>query len=159
MNNLSRIAAAAALLCALPGCATTYDGDNAAGLFGGQGAKRIDPDSWRIEASSNGIARRDLARDMAIYKAAVVARATGFAYVQIYKFRIYQNQYGSQSADLRMHTVNDRDRPYACESRRFAVNCRVLAADEAIAYFGPLIGQTPEQTAAEVEALRQAHKL
>lgn len=158
MNNLSRLAAAA-LLCALPGCATTYDGDNGLGLFGGQGARRIDSDSWRISGSSNGIARRDLARDMALYKAAVVTRAAGFAYFQIYKFRIYQNQYGGQSADLRMHTVNDRDRPYACESRRFAVNCRVLAADEAIAYFGPLIGQTPEQTAAEVQALRQEHKL
>ena len=153
MKGLARAAAAAASLC-LAGCATTYAGSNAGGLFGGQKASRIDANSWEISTSANGYSHADFAQNSALYKSALVARAAGFPYFQIYRFDIFINGYGAQSAKLRMHPVDTPYPHYVCESQRFRSNCRVLGTDATIALTEPELPRTPQQTEAEVAAIR-----
>jgi hypothetical protein len=152
-----RIAAAIALLCAATGCATTYGGSNGGGLFGGQKATRLDANSWEIYSGANGYSAPEFAQNSALYKAALVARAGGFPYFQIYRFDIYINKYGQpgQDAKLRMHPVTSPYPRFVCESARFAENCRTLNTDATIALTESLIHRTPEQTAAEVASTRK----
>lgn len=151
-----RIAAAIALLCTASGCATTYGGSNAGGLFGGQKATRLDENSWEITSGANGYSAAEFAQNTALYKAALIARAGGFPYFQIYRFEIYLNSggYGGQDATLRMHPLATRFAPFVCESTRFRENCRTLPTDATIALTESRIHRTPEQTAAEVASMR-----
>ena len=142
-----------ALCVALSGCATNYGGGNAGGIIGGQRITRIDENSWQVRSLANGFSRGEFGQDSAIYKAAILTVAAGYTHLQIYDFRITVNQY-SELAVLRFHMVNDPDAPYACESERFAANCRTLSAREAIIQLAPRIPQTAAQAAAEVEQMR-----
>lgn len=154
MNRVFAAVAAAGMSCLVAGCATSYAGSNAGGLFGGVGVTRLGGTSWEIRSATNGYSRREQAQNMALYKAAVITKAMNYGYFQIYSFSIYVSSDGKENATMRMRTGDTARMPYRCDSAQFRTNCRTLSAEMTIAEYGPRIGQTPAQTEAEIAKLR-----
>jgi hypothetical protein len=64
--------------------ATKYKPASFIGL-GGYKDKMITPDTWQVSASANSVARRGFAGDMAVYRAAELAKKNGYTFFQIIK--------------------------------------------------------------------------
>jgi hypothetical protein len=77
---LAGSAALASGASARPGTATKY---RPMYIFGGYSEKQIEPGIWRVTGRSNGIAEIGFGRNMAMYRAAEILSAHGFAYVQV----------------------------------------------------------------------------
>ena len=69
------------LVLALSSCAgglATKTQYKPSGLFGGYSEKEVEPNIWRVEGRSNGIARVGFGRDMAMYRSAEIMKDQGF---------------------------------------------------------------------------------
>ncbi|MCW3838205.1 hypothetical protein ACFQ1E_19120 [Sphingomonas canadensis] len=156
-----RALASAVILLFASGCATGYSTKNSGiGLFGGQKIERIDKNSWLIVAIANGFSRHNAGQNIALYKAALITRAAGYEYFQIYSFEIFSiGNLEGQTGTMKIHTVNNPFAPFECEAWRFRPNCRVLNAERTMKRYGALIGRSPEQGAEEVAKLREQHGL
>ena len=117
------------------------------------------PGRWRVSAKSNGLAERDMAQVMAVFRGAVLAKAAGFSHLQIVFFSGTQRYAGAmrgiQSVTLRFVGVNRPDAPLHCESPPLTQSsCRTVAVEETLALLGPQLRRTPAQTEAEVAEAR-----
>lgn len=123
------------------GLATKYKPD---GMKGGYRDKLIAPNMWEVSAAANGFSERDLARNMAIYRAAEVVKNAGFTHMQIVnqkgKSREFVNIGGFAGANLKLTVVgtNSPSPPDECKAKNPAA-CYTLPVDEVISGVGPLI--------------------
>jgi len=117
------------------------------------------PGRWRVRAKANGMVEQDFAQHMAVFRGAVLAKAGGFAYLQIVSFRGSQRMVGGmrgiQDVTFRFAGVHDANAPLACESPPLTQSsCRTVGVDATLALLGPRLNRSPAQTDAEVAEAR-----
>lgn len=117
------------------------------------------PGRWRVSAKSNGLARPDLAQEIAVLRGAVLAKAAGFSYLQIVSFqgrrRMVGGMRGIQDVTLRFAGAMDANAPLDCKSPPLTQSsCRTIGVDATLALLGPRLNRSPAQTEAEVAAAR-----
>ena len=52
-------------------------------MFGGYKEQHVEPQVWRVEGRSNGVAGSGVGRNIAVYRAAEIMKAAGFSYFRI----------------------------------------------------------------------------
>jgi hypothetical protein len=133
----------AAALLVLAGCATGY---GHSGLLGGYSDEQVEPGLWRVRARTNGFSGATSAFNMALYRAAELARDAGYPYFQIVQSNfgvlplvagnfIYSSG-GGQTARFRIRGARSADAPIACEmvdSR----GCHTFPVEEVLRQIGP----------------------
>lgn len=137
---------AAALL--LAGCAggrpftaTTY---GPAALLGGYSEKQIEPGVWKVTGRSNGIAEMGFGRNMAVYRAAELMKAAGFAHFQIIDQKGKStmigygtpNKFAGEELTVTVRGAASPDEPLACRAKQPSA-CGTLGSDEVMARLGP----------------------
>src|SRR5690242_15624592 len=98
----------------LAGCATGY---GRSGLLGGYSDSQLGPGYWRVSARTNGYSAASSAVEMALYRAAEIARAAGFSHFQVVRSNVHalplvagntvSMSGGGQSASFRIRGAND----------------------------------------------------
>ena len=98
------------------------------GMFGGYKDKVISPNRWRVSATTNGVADEGSAQQMAVYRAAELAQAAGYRYMQIVnqsgKVTMIGVGYstptirGPQSMKLEIVGVNQNIQPTECAAKQ-----------------------------------------
>jgi hypothetical protein len=131
---------------ALAGCATAYR-PSPLGLGDGYRERLLGPGLWQVTGSANGFSRPGLGTDIALYRAAELAGAAGFAYFQILDGdydagSITSTAFGGGTTyvgdrqTLKIRGVRDAEAPLACEARD-PRRCRTLSVAEVRAQIGP----------------------
>lgn len=166
-------AALAAGLLALAACyAGQSGGGSRPGGRSGAAGERLAPDRWSVSGTGRTPER---ARNAAFYRGAVLVKAAGYSHVQMVGYRLERYDYSDapivtksgevappagapvRTAFVEVAGTNDAAAAPACApSAEVAAMCRTMPVHEALATLGPLLGRTPDQTAAEVEAARRA---
>lgn len=153
----------AACAFSLAGCSSlvTAYGPSTIVTAGGYRDAAEGPNRWRVTAMSNGFATEDMAQAIVLYRGAVVAKAAGFAHMQVVYFSAVQTHVGGmrgpQNATLKIVGVHDPAAPLACEAEpAYRWSCRTLGVETTLATMGPRLNQSPAQTAAEVAAARRS---
>jgi hypothetical protein len=126
-----------------PALATKY-GKAAFIGTGGYKDKMLSADTWEVSASANGMARQGFAGDMAIYRAAEIAKQKGFVFLQVVKqegsTRMIgvgsPNSYAGQDMELKIKGAAKLDDPMACEMKN-AVHCTTLNVEEVMTRLAP----------------------
>lgn len=92
---------------------------------------------------------------MALYRAAIIAKASGFEYFHAVSFIPSYFESGI-SEEARLTAVGSHTpEGLVCEDGgRFAKNCKTYKVEDVFAQFGPLLGQTNEMQLAEIAAYR-----
>ena len=148
-GRCGQVLLAAAGLAALVGCATTYR-RSPLGLGDGYRERLLAPGLWRVTGSANGFSRPGLGIDIALYRAAELAGAAGFAYFQIldgdYDAGTITSSafgggatYAGDRQTLKIRAVHDARAPLACEARDPG-RCRTLSVAEVRAQIGARLG-------------------
>ena len=166
-------AALAAGLLVLTGCqARTGQGGARPAMLGDYSEERLAPNHWSVSASGR---TQERARDLALYRGAVLIRAGGYSHVRVVSFRTEGFDYANASIPTKFGEIdrpavppvrtafaqvigtNDPAAPFACDVPATTADlCRNMPIDEALAAFGQRLGLTPDQSAAEVDAARRA---
>lgn len=149
LRNALLLAGFAAFLAA---CATSYR-KPILGLGGGFTDKRLGPDTWRVKAGANAYSRRGYGGEMAMYRAAELARRAGFPFFQVLRSNFFTasysigygaaaptgGHYGGDAGILKIRGVHDRAAPLACEeadTRR----CGTFSVEQVMADLAPRLG-------------------
>jgi len=137
-------AALAACALALAACSTGY---GRMSLLGGYSDKQIEPGLWRVSATTNGYSGESSAFDMALYRAAEIARDAGFPYFQVVRSdfgvlpviagNTMSFSGGGQNARLRIRGAREANAPLACEVEASA--CRAYSVEEVLRALGPVV--------------------
>jgi hypothetical protein len=150
MLNVS-VAPSSAL--ARSGLATKY---KPAGIKGGYKDKLISPNMWEIAAAANGFSERDLAQNMAIFRAAEVVQNAGFTHIQIVnqkgKSREFSGIGGFAGANLKLTVIgtNSPDPPTECKAKNPDA-CYTVSVEEIIVRVRPLIPFPKDKTDKETD--------
>jgi hypothetical protein len=147
------IAVAPTPVAARSGLATKY---KPAGIKGGYKDKLISPNMWEISAAANGFSERDLAQNMAIFRAAEVVQNAGFTHIQIInqkgKTREFASIGGFAGANLKLTVIgaNSADPPSECKAKNPEA-CYTVSVEEIFVRVRPLIPFPKDKTDKEDE--------
>ena len=145
------VAAAGAALISLSACAgrdghsplaTTYGKMH---LFGGYTDKEIEPGVWKVSGAGNGPAGPGFGRNVAVYRAAEIAKARGFSHVQVLRQRGKARSvsvgggpgsFSGENMELIVRGTNDPAAPLACRDKTPEA-CMTLSVEQIMATIGP----------------------
>lgn len=106
------------------------------GLWGGYSDKELEPGIWRVRASANGVSGgARLAADMAMYRAAEIAREHGFKYFRVLKVNGIQMIMSRElpinaggNVEVTIRPVSESDDNSECRSKDLT-DCKTYEAD------------------------------
>jgi hypothetical protein len=132
------------------------------GRPGGYSEKLVSPTRWTIKSVSTSSTMSDFALAMALHRAAIRTKASGFSHFAIVKLDITDSQYcsgcsfGNQVAYLTAVVTNDPAANIACKAKpKMAKNCGMHSAEETLSRYGPPLERSPQMQAAEIEELKK----
>lgn len=145
-----RLIAAALAALSLASCAsgggsalaTTYGKQH---LFGGYTDKEIEPGLWKVTGAGNGPAGPGFGRNVAVYRAAEIAKAGGFSHFQILRQRGKAHSvgvgggsmsYAGENMEMIVRPTHDPGAPLACRDKDPQA-CMTLSVAEIMATIGP----------------------
>ena len=144
-----RLLAAALAMLFLASCAggrsiaaTTYGKLH---LFGGYTDKEIEPGVWKVTGAGNGPAGPGFGRNVAVYRAAEIAKAGGFSHFQVLRQRGKTHgvgvsggsmSYAGENMELIVRPTNDPAGPLACRDKDPQA-CMTLPVAETMATIAP----------------------
>ena len=117
-------------------------------LFGGYSEKEIEPGVWRVTGTANGPAGQGFGRDMAIYRAAELLSARGFAYVQVIDqhgketMRTGSGQHVREFLKVTVRGAQGPEAPGDCRSKVVRA-CFTFPAAVMMARLAPNLGLAP----------------
>lgn len=144
MRMFQRAALGCACALSLAACATGY---GPMGPLGGYSESALEPGVWEVRGMSNGLSQPDAAGNMALYRAAELARAAGFSHFQVLETNLRWNRVltpwglegggAGERARMRIRGVDGAAVPPPCEAEKG--ECPTFSVAEVMADLAPLL--------------------